>query len=223
MKTTKRSILFRDPPTSYNKIELEEITDEDNDEEKRLVSKDDNSRSISLSSFDDQTNSNSLEQLASDLVDSILADVLAMECLQDETNTGVRELSEDETALRELDENDIHETDEFIVFATQANPIDENDQEQEQDENYSKTFPSSTTTVTIRGSLNRLYTFTRNTEDNSLQRKTPSNQVNHSKSEERSKTNMRNGNIFCSTNPREFPSRLLVSLANQWCSCLVWY
>ena len=190
MKTTKRSILFsRDPPTSYNKIELEEITDEDNDEEKRLVSKDENSRSISLSSLDDQTNSISLEQLASDLVDSILTDVLAMECLQDETNTGVRELSEDETALRELDENDMHETDEFIVFATQANPIDEYDQEQEQDENYPKNSSSSaaTTTVTVRGSLNRLYTFTRNTEENSLQRKTPSNQVKQNRGEERLK------------------------------------
>ena len=170
---------------------MEEITDEDNDEEKRLVSKDENSRSISLSSLDDQTNSISLKQLASDLVDSILTDVLAMECLQDETNTGVRELSEDETALRELDENDIHETDEFIVFATQANPVDEDDQEQEQDENYPKNSPASaattTTTVTVRGSLNRLYTFTRNTEENSLQRKTPSNQVKQNKREERLK------------------------------------
>lgn len=177
---------------SYNKIELEEITDEDNDEEKRLVFKDDNSRSISLSSFDDRTNSISLEQLASDLVDSILADVLAMEFIQDETNTGVRELSEDETALRELDENDIHETDEFIVFATQANPIDEDEEEQlEQNENYVKNSSSSTTTTTAasasgsttagRGSLNRLYTFTRNTDENLSQRKTSSNQVKRSK------------------------------------------
>ena len=189
MKRHHRSIIFRDPPMSYNKIELEEITDEDNDEEKRLVSKDDNSRSISLSSLDDRTNSISLEQLASDLVDSILADVLAMECLQDEMNTGVRELSEDETALRELDENDINETDEFIVFATQANPIDEDEEEQEQNENYVKNSSLSTTTATpnttVRGSLNRLYTFTRNTDENSLQRKTPSNQVKQNKTKQK--------------------------------------
>ena len=35
----------------------------------------------------------------------------------DDTNTGVREIFEDENALRELDESEINDTDEFFVFA----------------------------------------------------------------------------------------------------------
>lgn len=37
----------------------------------------------------------------------------------DEKNVGVRELSDDDHVLRELDENEINETDEFFVFAAE--------------------------------------------------------------------------------------------------------
>ena len=62
----------------------------------------------------------SLERAANELVQSILADILLLKTLDDsdDQNSGVRELSDDETGLRELDENDMNDTDEFIVFAT---------------------------------------------------------------------------------------------------------
>jgi len=82
-----------------------------------------------------------LERAANELVQSVLADILLLKSLDDEDdqNTGVRELSEDETGLRELDENDMNDTDEFIVFATKT-----------EDDHH----PSY--------HLNRLYTFSKN-------------------------------------------------------------
>ena len=91
-----------------------------------------------------------LERVANDLVESVLADILLLENLDDvdeeDQNTGVRELSEDESGLRELDENDMNDTDEFIVIGTQAEPSD---------------IPPY--------NLNRLYTFSKMNDDNSKQ------------------------------------------------------
>jgi hypothetical protein len=67
---------------------------------------------------------------------------------EDDTNSGVRELSNDEDGLRELDENDLSDTDEFIVFAPQAEPTSDR--------------PESSNVP--RSSLNRLYTFAKTTD-----------------------------------------------------------
>ncbi|CAF5151536.1 unnamed protein product, partial [Rotaria socialis] len=70
-----------------------------------------------------------LERIATNLVESILNDALNLKKHDredvvlddddddddDDVNMGVRELSDDETALRELDENDMSGTDEFIL------------------------------------------------------------------------------------------------------------
>ena len=91
-------------------IELEEITDEE--EEKNNVK-----QQLSI-------HENLLERAANDLVESVLADILLLKTLDDDDdddkNSGVRELSEDESGLRELDENDMNDTDEFIVFPTNS-------------------------------------------------------------------------------------------------------
>ena len=63
--------------------------------------------------------------------------------VDDDTNSGVRELSEDETGLREMDENDMNNTDEFIVFANQMDSSDD----------------CHTDSSAPRQGLNRLYTF----------------------------------------------------------------
>lgn len=67
------------------------------------------------------------ERTANDLVESILTEILTCENLDefDDQNSGVRELSDDENGLRELDENDINNTDEFILFATQPETFDD--------------------------------------------------------------------------------------------------
>ena len=95
-----------------------------------------------------------LERAANDLVESVLADILLLNNLDDDDatvdeedqNTGVRELSEDESGLRELDENDMNDTDEFIVIGTQAEQSD---------------IPPY--------NLNRLYTFSKMNDENSKQ------------------------------------------------------
>ena len=87
--------------------------------------------------------------MANDLVESVLADILLIKAADDDDedqNTGVRELSEDENGLRELDENDMSDTDEFIVIGSQAQPSD---------------IPPY--------NLNRLYTFSKINEENSKQ------------------------------------------------------
>ena len=63
----------------------------------------------------------------------------------DDTNSGVRELSEDENGLREMDENDMNNTDEFIVFANQTDFSDD----------------CHTDSSAPRQGLNRLYTFSK--------------------------------------------------------------
>lgn len=126
----------------------------------------------------------SLERIANNLVDSILNDVLLSKNFEhdDETNMGVRELSDDENGLRELDENDMSGTDEFILFATNAEASDDDDDdddntnhEKEQiNENDNQISPTMN-----RGSLNRLYTFSRTNDDGTINnsKKLLSNQV----------------------------------------------
>ncbi len=124
------SILLFSIKESFNKIELEEITDEDDDK---------------------QIDRNKLlERAANDLVESVLADILLLKDFDDndDKNSGVRELSDDENGLRELDENDMNNTDEFIVFATNA-----------------KTSDDDQTSNIPRYNLNKLYTFSKTNEN----------------------------------------------------------
>jgi hypothetical protein len=120
----------------FSKIELEEITDEDDD--KQLLS---------------INNDKLLERAANDLVESVLADILLLKNLDnddDDKNSGVRELSEDENGLRELDENDMNDTDEFIVFGINSDTLSNDDQ----------------TSNIPRYNLNRLYTFSKTNDHN---------------------------------------------------------
>ncbi len=96
-------------------------------------------------------NNEVLERAANDLVESVLADILLLKNLHnddDDQNSGVRELSEDENGLRELDENDMNDTDEFIVFGTKA---------ETSDDDQISDIP--------RYNLNRLYTFSKINEN----------------------------------------------------------
>lgn len=93
----------------------------------------------------------------------------------EDTNTGVRELSDDENGLRELDENDMSGTDEFILFATKAETSDDEDNENNpNNDNTNQISP-----IINRGSLNRLYTFSRTNDDGTINNSKilPSNQV----------------------------------------------
>jgi len=122
----------------FSKIELEEITDEEDD--KQL-----------LSSIEQIDHNKLLQCAANDLVESVLSNVLLLKNLDDDNddkNSGVRELSEDENGLRELDENDMNDTDEFIVFATNA-----------------KTSNDDQTSNIPRYNLNKLYTFLKTNEN----------------------------------------------------------
>ncbi|CAF3665252.1 unnamed protein product [Rotaria socialis] len=98
-----------------------------------------------------------LERIANDLVESVLSDIFISKIFYDEddSNSGVRELSEDESGLRELDEDDMNDTDEFIVFPTQLSLEDDD--------------PTSNVP---KCSLNKLYTFSKTNHigsDNSKQ------------------------------------------------------
>ncbi len=155
-------------------MELEEVTDEEENDKRSTTS------NITIPSTvkenDDKTNT-SLERLANHLVDSILTDVLLSNNFKhDETNMGVRELSDDENALRELDENDMSGTDEFILFATNAEVSDEENCEQESTNQNDNNQISPTIN---RGSTNRLYTFSRTNDDGTINnsKKLSSNQV----------------------------------------------
>jgi hypothetical protein len=156
---------------SLDRVELEEVTDEEENDKQSTI----NNMHIPSTvdgQIDDDDKNTLLERLASNLVDTILNDVLLLKNLdqEDDTNIGVRELSDDENALRELDENDMSGTDEFIVFATKENASDDND-----DNNNNDQIPSS---IPPRGSLNRLYTFSRTNDDNTINtRKLSFNQV----------------------------------------------
>ena len=163
----------------FNRVELEEITDDDDDDEAN--DKRSTTNNIHIPSIVEQTNSEEtnvlLDRLATDLVDSILVEILLSQNPPDDTNTGVRELSDDENGLRELDENDMNGTDEFIVFATKGEEFDEESEIADADDENKESESMSTV---ARGSLNRLYTFSRTNDDTALNpRKTPSDQVGH--------------------------------------------
>jgi len=165
---------------SFGRIELEEIADEE-ENDKRSSTNNIHIPSIVEEYNDDDDTNTSLELVASNLVDSILNDVLLLKNFDhndDDTNTGVRELSDDENGLRELDENDMSGTDEFIVFATKAEAPDDDDDDNDH-ENNTNTNNQQSPTIVNRGSLNRLYTFSRTNDDNTINnsKKLPSNQV----------------------------------------------
>ncbi|UJR31630.1 hypothetical protein I4U23_019112 [Adineta vaga] len=147
-----------DEKISFGRVELEDVTDEE-ENDKRLST---NNMHIVEEINDDEKNT-LLERVATDLVDSILHDVLHSKDFEHDVESGyegVRELSDDENALRELDENDINGTDEFIVFSAKAETLnDSNDQ------------TNQISTIIPRGSLNRLYTFSRTNDDGSISTK----------------------------------------------------
>ncbi|CAF5151765.1 unnamed protein product, partial [Rotaria socialis] len=64
----------------------------------------------------------------------------------DDVNMGVRELSDDETALRELDENDMSGTDEFILFATKPETSDHDVDDDDDDDHENNPQTSSSIT-----------------------------------------------------------------------------
>ena len=150
--------MFYSTTEPFSHIELIEVTNEGNDDNQTT-------EHISSTKLVDDHNE-LLERTANDLVESVLAEILLLKNLDDyiddgDKNSGVRELSEDENGLRELDENDMNDTDEFIVFGTKA---DTSDDEQTSD------IP--------RCNLNRLYTFSK-INDNGIDnlKHTISNQV----------------------------------------------
>lgn len=157
--------MFYSTKEPSTRIELDEVTDEQHDN--RSLSMKSNKLIPSItnlpSSIEKSDDNDLLERVANDLVESVLADVLliAHHDDEDDKNSGVRELSEDESGLRELDENDMNDTDEFIVFGTKAEIAD--------DDQISN-IP--------RNSLNKLYTFSR-TNHNGIDhmKSTNSNQV----------------------------------------------
>lgn len=67
------------------------------------------------------------------------------------------------------------ETDEFIVFATKAETSDDDNNEN----NHNNDNNNPISPIVNRGSLNRLYTFSRTNDDGAINnsRKLPSNQV----------------------------------------------
>jgi hypothetical protein len=103
-----------------SRIELEDIVPEKYDNQS--LSMENNtliSSIINLPLFNEQMDANELlERAADDLVQSVLTDILLLNNFDDEDdkNSGVRELSDDENGLRELDENDMSDTDEFIIY-----------------------------------------------------------------------------------------------------------
>ncbi|CAF1498377.1 unnamed protein product, partial [Rotaria sordida] len=69
-------------------------------------------------------------RVANDLVEAVLTEILHLQNHDhdDDKNSAVRELSEDENGIRELDENDMNDTNEFIVFATKPGISDDDEQ-----------------------------------------------------------------------------------------------
>ncbi|CAF4952220.1 unnamed protein product, partial [Rotaria magnacalcarata] len=140
-------------------VELEVVADEEHGN--RSLSMNNNTLIPSIAniplSIEKNDENDLLERIANDLVESILSDIFISKIFYDEddTNSGVRELSEDESGLRELDENDMNDTDEFIVFPTQLSLEDDDP-----------------TSDIPRCSLNKLYTFSKTNHigsDNSKQ------------------------------------------------------
>jgi len=166
------NILFSEK-ISFGRVELEEVTDEE-ENDKRSSTNNMHIPSTVGEHNDDETNM-SLERLAGNLVDTVLNDILHLKNLdhEDDTNMGVRELSDDENGLRELDENDMSGTDEFIVFATKPETSDDDDND---DENKNNNQISPTIN---RNNFNRLYTFSKTNDDGIINnsKKLPFNQV----------------------------------------------
>ncbi|UJR15050.1 hypothetical protein I4U23_002022 [Adineta vaga] len=133
---------------AFSHLESKDLNDKAEDKRSLFIDKTRPKTDLSLSN--DQINYNVLlERTANNLVQAVLSDIYLLENHDDdddddEKNRGVRELSDDENGLRELDENDMNDTDEFIVFATNADISDEDQ-----------------LSHTPRCSLNRLYTFSR--------------------------------------------------------------
>ncbi len=173
-KKKNNFILFSEK-ISFARVELEEITDEE-ENDKRSSTNNMHIPSTVGEHNDDETNM-SLERLAGNLVDTILNDILHLKNLdhEDDTNMGVRELSDDENGLRELDENDMSGTDEFIVFATKPETSDDDDDDND-DENKNNNQISPTIN---RNNFNRLYTFSKTNDDGIINnsKKLPFNQV----------------------------------------------
>ncbi|CAF0734244.1 unnamed protein product [Adineta steineri] len=146
----------------FARVELEDVTDEEEESDNRSSTKNIHTVDGIVS---DETNT-LVEHLANNLVYSILNDVLQLKNFEqdDDTDAGVRELSDDENALREMDENDMSNADEFIVFASNAETFHDNDRDNE------------TSSIIPRGSLNRLYIFSRTNDDGTIHSKLSSNQ-----------------------------------------------
>ena len=166
-----RCDFFSSETRTFAGVELEEVTDDDDDDKRASAS----TACPSTPANDDRTDV-LLERLATHLVESILSEILVSNDLDvddndDNTNVGVRELSDDENGLRELDENDMSGTDEFIVFATKAQRSDNDDDDDGDAGDGNDTGVDATNDKQIsmlpRGSLNRLYTFSRTNDDGS--------------------------------------------------------
>ncbi|CAF1208827.1 unnamed protein product [Rotaria sp. Silwood1] len=167
---------FDNEKISFGRIELEEISDDEENDKRSLTNNIHKLSTVEVIDNKENDRNTLLEHIASNLVDSILNDALLSEKLNhdnnnddddDDTNTGVRELSDDEEGLRELDENDMNGTDEFIVFATKTDASDHDDDNENDNDNNNQT-----SSIVPRGSLNRLYTFSRTNDDTSINSKT---------------------------------------------------
>ncbi|CAF3897600.1 unnamed protein product [Rotaria sp. Silwood2] len=170
---------------SFGCIELEEVTDDEENDKQLSTNNINNPSTVEIINNKENERNTLLEHIANNLVDSILTDALLSEKLEhdnddddddDDTNTGVRELSDDENGLRELDENDLSGTDEFIVFATQAEASDHDDDNDNDNNN-------QILSAVPRGSLNRLYTFSRTNDDTTINSKTQSSNQDSTTSE----------------------------------------
>ncbi|CAF1520317.1 unnamed protein product [Adineta ricciae] len=146
-----QTMSLADEKLAFGRVELEDVTDEEENDKRPPTN-----NIHTVEEIDDDKKNMLLERLAIDLVDSILNDVLHFKEFQQEPDidADIRELSDDENALRELDENDVNGPDEFIVFSTKAEALDDSSDQ-----------PNQISTSIPRGSLNRLYTFSRSSDD----------------------------------------------------------
>ncbi|CAF0899789.1 unnamed protein product [Rotaria sordida] len=171
---------------SFGRIELEEVTDDEENDKRSPTNNIHKPLIIEVTDTKETEGNVLLERIANNLVDSILNDALYSEKLDhdsdDDMNTGVRELSDDENALRELDENDMSGTDEFIVFATNAEASDHDDDDDD-DNNNNNNNNNQTSSAVPRGSLNRLYIFSRTNDDTTINSKTQSSNQDSTTSE----------------------------------------
>ncbi|CAF4680908.1 unnamed protein product [Rotaria socialis] len=160
----------------FGYVELEEVTDDEDNDKRSSINRIQKISSKKMIDTNDNETNRLLERIATNLVESILNDALNLKKHDredvvlddddddddDDVNMGVRELSDDETALRELDENDMSGTDEFILFATKPETSDHDVDDDDDDDHENN--PQTSSSIT-RGSLNRLYTFSRTNDD----------------------------------------------------------